>query len=310
MSMESKVISIYDYHNIDLSPYAKEFVVNERAIQDEISNIQNKGSKWEAGSTVCKSDIVVCSLKSENPKFNKEKIKIVAGSGMFNSELENKLVGIAKGENKSITINDEPVCVEINDIMHRVVAPFDDETAASLGIEGVKTTADFHDHLSNQQKKEFIEKIEYPAIQFAVNEMLTKSDVVVKKQEWKAAIDMELSKYKALCSLEGLVLEEMKDKDFDGKIPVKSYYELMAMVQLNNWDTVSEYLIGKAYAERKGYCPNEEDYEKYIKEYMEFWHNTDEEARKITTYEHFIFFSYTGCFYNEISEYVKKNILK
>lgn len=308
--MESRIISLYDYNNIDLSPYVKKFIVNERAIQDEISNIQNKGSKWESGVKVCKSDIVVCSLKSENPKFNKEKIKIVVGSGMFDSELENKLVGMVKGENKSIKINDELVYVEINDITHRVVAPFDDEVVASLGIEGVRTTTDFRNHLINQQKTEYIKEIEYPAIQFAVSEVLTKSDVVVKKQEWKAAIEMELSKYKALSSLEGLVLEEMKDKDFDGKIPVKSYHELIAMVQLNNWDTVSEYLIGKVYAERKGYCPNEEDYEKYIKEYMEFWGGTEEEARKITTYDYFVFTSYTGCFYNEIREYVEKNILK
>lgn len=276
MNMESKIISLYDYNSIDLSPYVKKFTIDEDAIQTEITNIQNKYSKWEYGNTVCKSDIVICSLDSDEPRFNKKNIKIVVGSGMFNRELEEKIIGMAKGEKNAITISGEEVYVDILEVMHRVVPPFNDETIKKLGIDGVKSIGEFRDYLINKQKEELIKEIEYPAIQFAINEILTKSDIVVKKSDWKAAVEMELSKIRALASLEGLVLEEMKDKDFDGKIPVKSYYELVALLQDNNWDSVAEYLIGRFYAEKKGYCPNEKDYEKYIKEYMEFWGNTEE----------------------------------
>lgn len=308
--MESKVISIYDYHNLDLSPFAIKFNLDEDAITREIESAKNRESKWEAGSSVYNGDIAVCSLSSKLPLFNKEKVRIVIGSNLLNKDLEQAIVGMKKGECKVVALDENNVLVNVLDIMHRIVPDFDDELAKKQGIEGVESVLDFREYLINQQKNKAISDVEYTAVKFTHDEVINKSDIVVKKKDLKTFVDMELSKYRVLSSLEGLELEKMDEKDFQGKIPVKSYHELLSNVQINNLDTIAEYLIGKVYAERKGYCPDKKEYEKFIKEYVDYWHGTEEEARKITTYDYFVLTRYTNFFYNEIHDYVKENIIK
>lgn len=308
--MESKVISIYDYHNVDLSPFAIKFNIDKDSITREIENAKNRESKWEAGSRVYNGDIAVCSLSSKLPLFNKKKVRIVIGSNLLNVDLEQAIAGMKKGESKVVALDGNNVLVNVLDIMHRIVPAFDDKLAKKQGIEGVESVSDFREYLINQQKSKAIDNAEYTAIIHVNDEVINKSDIVMKKKDWEKFVDMNIGKIRALSSLEGLELEKMDEKDFRGKIPVKSYYELLANVQMSSLDTIAEYLIGKVYAERKGYCPDKKEYEKFIKEYAEYWHNTEEEARKITNYDYFVITRYTNLFYNEIRDYVRENIIK
>lgn len=308
--MESKIISVYDYHNIDLSEYQKQFIPDEAAVQKEISSLQNKYCRWEEGEEICKGDIVSCRLQSELPRFQKENAQIAVGSGLLNRELEDSLVGKRKGEPVCVRAEGADVTVSVEEIRHRIVSDLTDSQIKDLGIDGVQNLEGFKTYLARQQREKFLDEIEYPAIQYVTSEVLRESDVVVKKKDWQQAVQMELEKYRVLAGMEGLKLETMTEAEFEGKIPVRSYHELLAMVQEQNWDTVAECLIGKTYADRKGYQPDQEGYQKFIREYMEFWHNTEEEAKRITSYDYYVFQEYTGCFYKELRSYVRQHILR
>ena len=55
-------------------------------------------------------------------------------------------------------------------------------------------------------------------------EILTeKSEFVLYQEDWLRAVEMRLEFSRALAKEEGFVLEEMTSKEFEGRIPVKTY---------------------------------------------------------------------------------------
>lgn len=311
--MESRVIKLYDYHQLDLSAYKQRFLVDEQMIQKEWKNLQNKHSEWEEGNAACNGDIVICNLSSERAKFQRRKIKLVVGSGMFHKELEQELVGMRKGQEKTaiLKLEDDRTEVEIQvlDIWHRKVPEVTDALAKESGIEGVHTVEAFRDYYVGRQKKEFLEKMEYPALDYAVHAVFDGSDILIKKRDWEEAVLMELEKYRELSRRDGLTLEEMTEQDFDGKIPVKSYDQLLCMVQDQNWESLMAYAVGKEYAKERGGEPTPEEYEKEMAEYASFWRCTVGEAKKITGYPYFSFTWYINLFYRVLTDYVEEQIL-
>lgn len=173
--MESKIISVYDYHNIDLSEYQKQFIPDEAAVQKEISSLQNKYCRWEEGEEICKGDIVSCRLQSELPRFQKENAQIAVGSGLLNRELEDSLVGKRKGEPVCVRAEGADVTVSVEEIRHRIVSDLTDSQIKDLGIDGVQNLEGFKTYLARQQREKFLDEIEYPAIQYVTSEVLRES---------------------------------------------------------------------------------------------------------------------------------------
>lgn len=308
--MESRIIKLYDYHDLDLSQFKTVFHPDEDRIQKEMKKKQVAKSVWEKGEEVHDGDMVVCELKSENPKFNRSSIQIAVGSNLFHKELEQKLVGAKKGAALEYVVDGAEVEVQIREVTNRVVPELNDALIQQLEIENVTTVEEYRTYLTEQQKRELLDKIVYPAIQFAIKEVIGKSDLLIKKQDWEDAIRMEMEKYRVLSEMDGFKLEEMTEKEFVGRIPVKSYYELLSLVQSNNWETVAEALIGQEFAKEEGYEPSNEEYEKSVREYSEFWHTSHEDARRIICYEYYVFSSYASLFYNRIRKFVEGYILE
>ena len=311
--MESRVIKLYDFRQLDLSAYQQKFCADEQMIQREWKNLQNKHSEWEQGNVIRDGDIAVCNLRSGRAKFQKEGLKLVAGSGMFHKGLEQELIGMEIGQEKTVELMLEDAVAEVEiqilDVRRRKVPDVTDALAEESGIEGVHTVDAFRQYYINQQKEKFLEEIKYPALHYAVQTIFDKSDILIKKQDWENAVSMELEKYRELCRQEGLTLEEMTEKDFEGKIPVKSYDQLLCMVQDHNWESMMGYAVGKEYAKGEAYAPTPEEYEREMEDYASFWRCSVEEAKKINAYPYFEFTQYINRFYQALTDYVEKQIL-
>ena len=189
--------------------------------------------------------------------------------------------------------------------MNRVVPEASDEMVEKLGLEGVHTVAAYRAYLLEQQKEAAFQEDSYDALNHLMREVISGSEFVLDREDWEEPINRELDRCRTLCRQEGMVLEEMTPEQFNGRIPVKSYHELVAMLQYEGWDKLCRYLLGCRYAENDGFRAGEAEYGEFIADYVRSWHVSEENAREANPYDSFLFNEYAGHAYTVLKEYIR-----
>lgn len=177
----------------------------------------------------------------------------MAGSGMFHKELEDMSTGMEVGETREAVLPEGKVSLTLTGVMNRVVPEASDEMVEKLGLEGVHTVAAYRAYLLEQQKEAAFQEDSYDALNHLMREVISGSEFVLDREDWEEPINRELDRCRTLCRQEGMVLEEMTPEQFNGRIPVKSYHELVAMLQYEGWDKLCRYLLGCLYAGSDGF---------------------------------------------------------
>lgn len=303
--MKSRVVSVKDYREVQVSLPA--FVSDQAALEKELGRLANPYIRWEQGTTVSAGDQVVCRLVSDCPRFNKEKVRFVAGSGMFHKELEALSIGMSVDESRELELPEGRVVLTLTSVMNRVVPPVNDEMVEKLGLENIHTVAGYRAYLLKQQKEAAFTAALYEPQKTLMEEVISGSEFILCKKDWTAVVRRELDRCRTLFRQEGIVMEEATAEQFQGRIPVKSYHELVAMVQDKSWDSLCRYLLGRWYAERDGFQASETDYEAFIIDYAKTWHTTEEKAREVNTLENYLFNQYAGHAYQVLEQYIRKN---
>ena len=165
---------------------------------------------------------MVCRLASDCPRFQREKVRFVAGSGMFHKELEDMSTGMEVGETREAVLPEGKVSLTLTGVMNRVVPEASDEMVEKLGLEGVHTVAAYRAYLLEQQKEAAFQEDSYDALNHLMREVISGSEFVLDREDWEEPINRELDRCRTLCRQEGMVLEEMTPEQFNGRIPVKS----------------------------------------------------------------------------------------
>ncbi len=303
--MKSRVLQIKDYREVDVKSLLKPFVPDDAALEAELRRLTNPYIRWEAGTAVSPGDQAVCRLVSDCPRFQKERVRFVAGSGMFHKELENLSMGMTVGGTREIVLPEGRVSLTLTGVMNRVAPEPGDEMVEKLGLDGVHTVAAYRAYLLEQQKAAAFQEDSYDALNHLMREVIGGSEFVLDREDWAETINRELDRCRALCRQEGMVLEEMTPEQFNGRIPVKSYHELVAMLQYDGWDKLCRYLLGCRYAENDGFRAGEAEYGEFIADYVRSWHVSEENAREANPYDSFLFNEYAGHAYTVLKEYIR-----
>ena len=304
--MESRLVQVKDYRTVELKEWIKPFVLDEGLLEQEYRRLTNPYIRWEPGTQVAPGDLVTCRLVSDCPRFHKDSLRFAVGSGMFHPVLENLAVGMSVGETQGVELPEGEVTLTVLEVTRRVVPEPTDEMAVKLGVEGVSDLASYRAYLTRQQKEKYLEEASYEPMQHLVKAVLAGTEFVLYKEDWNAVIKQKLERCQTLCRQEGLVLEEMTAEQFNGRIPVKSYHELVALLQDEAWDTLRMHLLGKHYAQADGFTVGETDYETYIADYVKSWHTAPEQAREVDPYDSFVFGEYVNHAYRVLRTYVKQ----
>ena len=151
--MKSRVLRAKDYREVDVKPLLKPFAPDEAALEAELRRLTNPYIRWEDGTTVSPGDQVVCRLASDCPRFQREKVRFVAGSGMFHKELEDMSTGMEVGETREAVLPEGKVSLTLTGVMNRVVPEASDEMVEKLGLEGVHTVAAYRAYLLEQRPR-------------------------------------------------------------------------------------------------------------------------------------------------------------
>lgn len=154
LKIKSKGLDIVDYKSVDLTEYLPEFKLDNDKLENDIKRIQYaNGEKLDADS-VEKGDLVLLSCKSAHPHYQKDDICLVVGKSLYSAELEEKIIGLSKGESQ-IVVENTDVTVDIKSIVRIIVPTLTDENIRSWGIDGVATVEDLKQHCFNRQVDAF-----------------------------------------------------------------------------------------------------------------------------------------------------------
>ncbi len=307
--LKSVVIEEFDFRKADVSREDFTYEIDKEFIEKEILCIRKKNKVLHEVEKVKKGDIVVCSLKSINPKFNKENVSISAGLGLFKREVEIALINMKKGESKTIAIDNESVSIGVINVKRSMMPELTDEMVQKEGIDDVINMKSLMEHLEKlyeNEKNKAIDNKSYSLVENVIKQVIAKSKFDINEEDIQYLSELETHKARVFCELEGLTLEKMTPKDFNGKIPVKSYDEFLKMVDGLSKDQLLVLLLGLKNAEKDGYKVSQENYDKDTEDFSKMYHLKPEDAYRAMPFEYYETGHYTGHYRNIIREYYRE----
>lgn len=139
------------YGKIDLQKYWNAYMEREDAIrhlpsEKELEVLAEKSIVKERLTLAAlpeeepaqRGDTVTMSTQSVLPKFNKAKVTVSLGRGLYNKELETMAIGKKAGDSFSLVIQGEQVSVAISGIQRKTAPKPTDEMVAAMGVKDNK----------------------------------------------------------------------------------------------------------------------------------------------------------------------------
>lgn len=306
--MKSKVITMFPYREVDFTRFKRSPKIDEAALQKEFDRAVYPYITWSDGDTVYTGDVVVCRLTSTNSRYERPSVKITVGAGLLDREAEKALVGQKAGAELELVCHGSAVKATILSVQNRHVPPLSDEMVAALGIDGVSTAAEYHAYLVKQALDEQFHNESYEVIQYVLDVVRERSEILVDEDDWNQSVAWDLQRLSVIAQFEGLNLKDMTAKDFEGRIPVKSYHELVAALQHDAWSNTRQMLLGRKLAEEDGFTVTREGYETFLANLAASWNSTVEAYRQAYSFDYYEAIQYRNHYYSAVTDYVRKHI--
>lgn len=307
--LKSKLISEFDFRKADVSEVDFTYEMDKKFIEKEMLRIKKKNKVSYEAEEVNKGDIVLCSLKSDNPKYNRE-ISLNTGLGLFKKEIESALIGMRKSESKTVSVDGENVSIEILNIERSELPDrLTDEMARKEEIEGVATVKELEDYLHKLYQEKVDSAINnkaYYLVEAVLKQVVPQSKYEIYEEDIQYLAELEIQKGRVLAENDGLILEKMTEEDFKGRVPVKSYEKFLEMVDKLSRNNLYVLLLGLKKAEEDGYEVSKEEYEEFLKEYYTMYKMDPQVARNAQSWELYETNGYVRYFRRQIINYYKE----
>jgi len=141
-----------ELQNLDIS-----MVPGKKEIEEAVRSRLTKGLTTLADLTetdeLKKSDAVQLRVESALPRFNKERVTVNLGSGLYDKVLEAELLGKHVGSSGSVHTRDVEVRYTVLSARRKVVPEPTDEMVEAQGREGVHTLAEFTESYGREIQK-------------------------------------------------------------------------------------------------------------------------------------------------------------
>ena len=308
--MRSYVLHAMDPHAVDLSAWIEPVVIDVDELETELRRVTLPYVRWEQVSELRNGDMALCRMESAISRFQKDRVKLMIGSGMFRPEIEQASVGMKPGDSKSVSLAEGEVRLTLLEASRKITPELTDGMISALGIDGVSSVESYRCWLRNKKRRQAALERCGDALDALIQKLIEGSEFVLWQEDWQTVVDFRINRSRVLFRQEGKEIETLKPEDFEGRIPVKSYHELVAMEQQDAWRTLCVHLLGRYYAEQDGFAPTGESYEAEIRSYCRTWRSSDEAAREVTPREAFDFFEYNYHAIELLQELVVDQILK
>jgi len=111
-------------------------------------------------------DTAVLETVSSLPKFNKPRVTVTLGRGLYNKELENALIGCKVGNTVSLTIQEQPVRATVLELKRKQAPEPTDAMVEALQAKDMKgqpihTVAEYQAYIREEKTMEALANINY-----------------------------------------------------------------------------------------------------------------------------------------------------
>lgn len=306
--MKSYVIHAFPYQNVDISRFRKKLQYDEKAIEHELQRLQNRGVTWSEGAPAAAGDVVQCRLDSQLDRFRREKLSLTIGAGLFDAELEEAMIGRNAGDTFYLDKDGYPVTAEVICVRNKHLPELCDKLVQELALPDIHTVAEYRKYLKEQQFEQQFYQDVYPPAEQIKETVLAESEICLHREDWRKYVKLRLTQLKHLAEYDGLELEKMTPEQFEGRIPVKSFDGLIALLQEEAWECCCISLLGREFAAEDGFAVTQEAYEQFLKETAADWKQPVEKYRMATPYELYECNAYAHHYHDRISSYLKENL--
>ena len=302
LKLNSALRTFYDYRSVDISDYLKGFETDEAQLQKDLNRILKAHGRREDAAIVSEGDTVTISCRSELSRFKKTNLPVIVGRGLFDREMEAKLIGAGVGQTLTLEKDGTPVEIEVIKCMHTVLPALTDENVRSFGIEGVETVSALRAHCIAKQVEGFLLEDENPDMASAyVWQEVAKHIEITRDPDEEAMMRAQAEKKR-----QELRNMPMEADEADGE-DAESGEEEMSVDFLENMflSQLDLAVVGEELMRREGRCVTTDDYETYIGRLVEAYPNRmEEEIRREHDPKAFAISEYADVLASAIDRYV------
>ena len=302
LKLNSTLRTFYDYRSVDISDYIKGFETDEAQLQKDLNRILKAHGRREDAAVVSEGDTVTISCRSELSRFHKTNLPVIVGRGLFDREMEAKLIGAGVGQTLTLEKDGTPVEIEVIKCMHTVLPELTDENVKSFGIEGVETVSALRAHCIAKQVEGFLLEDENPDMASAyVWQEVAKHIEITRDADEEALMRAQAEKKRQELRNMPMEADEADGEDAESgeeEVPV-DFLENMFLSQLDLA------VVGEELMRREGRFLTTDDYEAYIGRLVEAYPNrTEEEIRREHDPKTFAISEYADVLATAIDRYV------
>ena len=302
LKLNSALRTFYDYRSVDISDYLKGFETDEAQLQKDLNRILKAHGRREDAAIVSEGDTVTISCRSELSRFKKTDLPVIVGRGLFDREMEAKLIGAGVGQTLTLEKDGTPVEIEVIQCMHTVLPALTDENVRSFGIEGVETVSALRAHCIAKQVEGFLLEDENPDMASAyVWQEVAKHIEITRDPDEEAMMRAQAEKKRQELRNMPMEADEADGEDAESgeeEVPV-DFLENMFLSQLDLA------VVGEELMRREGRFLTTDDYEAYIGRLVDAYPDrTEAEIRKEHDPKAFAISEYADVLASAIDRYV------
>lgn len=311
MDIKSQVLSLADYREIDLRPYAPPFTMEEAEIQEGLLRLCSRHGRMLPADSIQPDDFVTLRLQGESPRFNKESIQLRVGKGLLSSELEQGLVGLQRDETAELRVGDECVTVTVLEIRRRQLPELTDENVASWQLEGIATVAQLRQSVVDKAKAQYVEDMTESLTVFLDEELCRRSSFELDEGELEATRQEGHEMARDMLRSAGLDPDHATDDEVRQVTGGRSREEHFTFLEELMMDGLKGTAVGALLMEQEGIQPpTEEAYQAALQESAEGMGLSLEQAAQVLTRPRFWRQTAANYLFNKMEAYVKDYLTK
>lgn len=305
---QSKIKSLFDFRGVEIPAELLKNTVDESTIEKAVAELLLKYIKYAAiDDTIKAGDMVVLALESQLDKFNKKKLPLAVGSGLFHKQFEEALLGMKKAQSRVIIVENSPVQVLVVEHQRKVVPSLSDEMVVKEGIVGITTVKEYENFIHSEELTKAKEENLWNAYTLILNTVLDKSELIFKEEDAEIAYAGNCSYIRLQCELvDGLDVEQMTPEQLRSAIGFGSLADFKAYYTPGFIKGVKEMLIGRELAKEENIVFDEKSYEEFIGDLAKKLEYTTEQAKRYKVYDWYIQGSYANFAREKIYQHVEK----
>ena len=284
---KSKAITVCDFRSLDPGKYAPPFEMTEEERNDKIRKCLMRHAELCDAEIVETDDFVTLDASSDVPKFRKKAITVRVGKGLFSKALEDAIVGMTRGEEKTLALPEGKAVVRILAIQRRVLPPLTDETVRLLGMDGIKTVAALKAQIVSEARAQYVEDMaEAVAVELS-NEANERSTFELDEDERNEVLKEGRAMANDMLASAGLDPETCTDEQVlavAGRTK-QEHYDFLDAISVDGLKTS---VLGELLMQRDGETIREGEYEKAVQECAEGMGISEDQAKTIVTVPKFL----------------------